>query len=100
MLISLERTGGVAGLTMAASVDTATLPAEEATSWESMVSQLDWSALRRAAPPAPGARDLFEYELTVRLPSGVVEQATLTQPGLTPPARQLIETLMARAAPC
>jgi hypothetical protein len=99
MRISLTRAGGVTGLTMAATLDTATLPAEEARSLESLVTGLDWSALQERSAPPPGARDLFEYELSVELAPGRREQVSLSEPRLPAAARPLIDALMARATP-
>jgi hypothetical protein len=58
--LELERSGGLAGRTVRWSLDTTTLPGEEATA----VADLAAHAATWGRPPAPGA-DRFHYRLRV-----------------------------------
>ena len=62
MRISFERTGGVAGVRLACTIDTATLAPAEGARLEHLVARARLEALPPAAPPEP---DRFEYRLEV-----------------------------------
>lgn len=60
MRLELERSGGLAGRTVRWSLDTDTLPREEAAAVAALAAQADaW-----AGPPAPG-NDRFAYRLRI-----------------------------------
>jgi len=63
MRVEFRRSGGMAGIDMTASVDTAELPVEQAEVAAALMSP-------GSVPPSPaaaaGAPDRFSYELTVR----------------------------------
>lgn len=72
MQLYFERSGGFMGLRLAAAVDTAELPAEEAEEWQQSIDAADFFNL----PPGPegeggeklqaaGGADAFIYKLTV-----------------------------------
>ncbi len=66
MHIRLEMEGGIAhfpGLARPFTVDTATLPAEEAAQAVKMVTALGGG--EKGKPPAPGAADMRAYTLTI-----------------------------------
>lgn len=93
MRIAFERSGGMAGLVLAATVEADALPpglAEQATG-------LDWSSLPAQAP-APTRSDGFTYRLEVTRSGGGSTQVVLGEP---PPAelRPLLDELLARARP-
>lgn len=57
----MVRTGGIAGVKLVSTLDTAELPAREAGQVETALDELD----RRAAPAPPAWSDSVQYELTV-----------------------------------
>lgn len=87
--IEFERSGGFAGLVLAASVDADALPPG--------VADLDWGALPTAAPE-PVRSDGFTYRLAVTHVSGETQSVVLGEP---PPAevRPLLDELVRRARP-
>ncbi len=92
--IELARSGGVAGITLRSSLDTAELPAEEARVLEALVDELDLSEL-----PGPGGRpgavDRFQYDLTITR-GGRRHMVSVGEKELTPPLRRLVDEVMAR----
>jgi hypothetical protein len=65
MRISFKRSGGFAGLTLAADLDTASLPLNEAHKVQRMVEEAGFFDLPASIPaPAQGA-DAFQYVVTV-----------------------------------
>jgi hypothetical protein len=91
--ISVERSGGVAGLTLAASVEADALPAPLADT----AARLDWGAL--SAPTAPGRPDAFSYRFDVEHPGGERSQVVLGDSAVPEEVRPLLDELMARARP-
>ena len=68
MVIEFERTGGVAGIRLATTVDTATLSSDEAVRAQQLVDDASFFALpARLTTAKPGA-DRFHYRITVRSP--------------------------------
>jgi hypothetical protein len=67
MRISFERTGGVAGVRLACTLDTTALAPAEAARLEHLVDRAGLAALPPAAlpPAAPPEPDRFEYRLEV-----------------------------------
>ena len=63
--IDFQRSGGFAGLTFGTSVDTASLPPEEARQIEDMVQQADFFALPQTVSGPPVGADRFQYDITV-----------------------------------
>jgi len=68
MHIEFERSGGVAGIRLATTVDTDTLSADEAAGVRTLVDDADFFNLPgRLTTSSPGA-DRFAYRITVRSP--------------------------------
>lgn len=64
--VDLVRSGGFAGMTVHACVDSATLPAGEASELAALLDRLDMADLtERATRPTRGA-DRFQYDLTIQ----------------------------------
>lgn len=89
MRLELERSGGFAGRTVRWSLDTGTLPSEEAAA----VADLAAHAASWGGPPAPGS-DRFAYRLRVLDGPSPVD-VSFGEPG-PPAARPLLDRLRAR----
>jgi hypothetical protein len=99
MRIHFERTGGFAGMRIAATVDTESLPPEEARELHQLVADASFFDLPPVmTAPTPGA-DQFQYKLTVeakgRQHTVEVGDATVVET-LWPLLRRL--TVLARSA--
>jgi len=68
--IELDRSGGVAGISLHAKVDTTTLPPEQGREFAELVGRVDFATLAdqtRSTRSAPGpSADRFHYDLTVQ----------------------------------
>jgi len=92
MRISLERTGGFAGITKKTTVDTAELPANEAKTLPQLVEAADLFRLpERITSPNPQS-DRFQYKLTVE-DNGKQHTVTVSEAALPGTLRPLIEWL-------
>jgi hypothetical protein len=98
MRIEFERTGGFAGMRVAATIDTETLPPDEARAVREMVGAARFFDLpAKITSPTPGA-DQFQYRLTVEAEGRkhTVEVGDASAPeALQPLLRRL--TLLARS---
>ncbi len=65
MRISLERTGGFAGMTRNTTVDTASLPSHQANQLPSLLEAADFFNLPTDIETPANQRDRFQYRLTV-----------------------------------
>jgi hypothetical protein len=98
MRIQIQRDGGFGyfpGLAMPVTVDTATLPPDEAELLERLVRQADIARLGAsvAAPPV-GAADIRSYTVTVD--DGVLsESVTVTEPVADAALQSLIDRVLA-----
>jgi hypothetical protein len=92
--IQLERSGGFAGISRRASVDTSKLPPEEAARIADMVGRVDFGALAATATGPPRAPDRFQYDLDVRQ-GGQHHRLTLGERAVTPELRALVDHLLA-----
>jgi hypothetical protein len=90
--VELVRSGGLAGVTIRASLDTDELPPAVATKAEAAIDALDWDA----APTAAGWADGFQYELTVSR-GDAQRSKTLQEHELPDDARPLLDALLSRA---
>ena len=61
MRVQVTRRGGIAGIALQATIDTAELPGDDATRAESALRDLPWDR----PPPKPGLPDQFRYELAI-----------------------------------
>lgn len=99
MHVEFERSGGFAGLRLRATVDTESLPAEEARELEEMVEAADLFNLPPAiATPTPGA-DRFNYKLTVT-DEGRQHAVEVSEPSVPTKLQPLLQRLakIARSA--
>jgi hypothetical protein len=94
--VHFVQTGGFAGLTMVADVDTDHLPAPEATSFEAKVDAA--LAEPAAAPPGPNVRDDQQYEVTVTRGS-TSRVLRAADPNLPPALGALVAELRSKAQP-
>jgi hypothetical protein len=93
MRIHFEQSGGfAAGIRRpTVTIDTATLPPDEAKTWHDLVSAANFFNLPATTPPGP-ARDAFSYQITVE--SEGKKHTIRTQGGSVPGALSpLIERL-------
>jgi hypothetical protein len=98
MRIEFQQSGGVAGIRRPVlTIDTASLPAEEAQRWHDLVDAADFFNLASAGPPA-AARDAFSYRITVDL-DGHTHTIQAHAGGATPALHTLIEHLRQAALP-
>ena len=67
MRIYFERSGGMMGKPMTATVDTKTLPSDEAKSWREMVLDSSFFALPETVAAEPEGRDQFQYKVVVEV---------------------------------
>jgi hypothetical protein len=96
MRIHFERVGGFAGIRLRADVDTDTLPAEEAKSWQALVEKAQLGQIHQSSGADSPIRDAFEYWLTVE-DGGKRSQVRMSEDTLPPSAMPLIERLVALA---
>jgi hypothetical protein len=94
--IDFERSGGFAGMTLGTSVDTASLPPDEAREIEELLQKVDFDALRGRPPRAARGADRFQYSLTANV-KGVRQSVSISEGDLTPELRVLVERLTAIA---
>lgn len=94
MRIEFIRSGGIAGVTLKASVDTGKLPPAQGAELERLVRAIDFGRLPRR-PSGPGA-DRFQYDLTIL--DGKRRQAVSFNEGqLTAEVRPLVNRLVEMA---
>ena len=96
MKISYERSGGFAGLTLSAQVDTASLGAAEREDWEALVRSASFFSLPGKIGDVGRLRDPFQYLLQVES-DGRIHRVEITG---APPAgalASLISRLQASA---
>jgi hypothetical protein len=91
--IDLVRSGGFAGISQRASVDTDKLPPAEAARIAELVRGVDFDALAKLATGPPRAPDRFQYDLDVH-PGGRHHQLTLGERAVPPELRALIDHLL------
>ena len=96
--VELARSGGLAGLTMAAAVDVDDLPAETAGSVRGALDRVDLAALAAAPPTTPSGADRFQYDLTVTRGDDR-RSVTLHESQVPPELRPVLEALMPLAQP-
>jgi hypothetical protein len=94
--IDLERSGGFAGTSLKASVDTSRLPADEAGTIAGLVDRVDFDALAAGTGAPARAPDRFQYDLVVR--RGKRRHAlSLGESQVPPELRPLLDHLVALA---
>ena len=65
MRIQFERSGGFAGMRLAATIDTAKLPAEQAGALQGSITAARFFDLPAKIPAPPHAADQFQYIVTI-----------------------------------
>ena len=100
----LTRSGGLAGLSMVASVDLDDLPPATAEQVRAALAEVDFDrppasavAGEQAGPAWPGAADTYQYDLEVT--DGGKRSITVHEPVSSPELQALIDVLLPRAAP-
>lgn len=95
--VRLTRSGGLAGLSMVASVDLDDLPAAKAKKVRSALEGMDFETpKRRRSAPAP-VPDGFQYDLVVD--DGQKRSVTMRDPVVSPELKTLLEVLLPLAEP-
>ncbi|MFN2608479.1 MAG: protealysin inhibitor emfourin [Acidimicrobiales bacterium] len=95
--IDFARSGGLAGLTMGASVDTDSLPPDVAATVNGALGKVDLGALAGRGGQPSGA-DRFQYDLRVSGDAGS-HSITLQESEVPGELRPLIDALMPLASP-
>ena len=93
--IRLTRSGGLAGISMVASVDVDELPEATARRVSAALDDVDFDA--PPAPSIPGAADTHQYDLVVI--DGGRRSLTAHDPFLSPGLRALLDVLLPLAEP-
>lgn len=94
MQVNLVRSGGIAGLTLVASVDSAELPVDQ----QDVVSRLLTEDLRGPGVSRPGSGDQFSYELEIHHGDTTVRRHW-AEPEVHGSVRPLLASLTSRAKP-
>ena len=97
--IDFVRSGGLAGLSLVASVDASTLEPEAAAAVHDALDRVDLGALSRQARRAPSGPDRFQYDLTVTTDDGGSQTVTLEEAEVPAELRPLIDALVPLARP-
>ncbi|WP_017651971.1 protealysin inhibitor emfourin [Fortiea contorta] len=92
MRISFQRTGGFAGITKTTTLDTATLPPNEAEVLPRLVEAADLFKLPAQITSAQPQSDRFQYKLTVE-DQGKQHTVTVSEAAMPGTLRPLIEWL-------
>ena len=94
--IEVTRSGGFAGIPLHASVDTGTLPPDEAHEIAALVDRVDFAGLtHRPAPPAQGP-DRFHYDIAVEHGS-TRHEVSLPETAVPADLKALLDRVVARA---
>ena len=99
----LTRSGGLAGLSMVASVDLDDLPPATARQVRAALAEVDFDpppapeVTGERAPAWPGAADTYQYDLEVT--QGRKRSITVHEPVSSPELRALFDVLMPLARP-
>lgn len=96
MQVTLERSGGFAGLTTTKVFDTDTLPANEANQLRQLVDASDFFRLPAKIPSKGYQADRFQYDITVE-DNGKQHAVSVGEQALPGTLRPLIEWMMATA---
>ncbi len=99
MQIDYERTGGFAGIRLAAKIDTATLPADQARALQDAIEAAHFFDLPAKMPSPPQMADQFQYHVAIA--AGSKQHTIDVGEGSASPALQNVLqqlTQLARAA--
>jgi hypothetical protein len=94
MKINFERSGGFAGMLTTVSVDTSSLPSEQAAQIQNMVEDANFFNLSSAPPPPKrGPADYFKYKITLEAEDGRKHTVECTDIAMQPSIKPLIDFL-------
>jgi hypothetical protein len=96
MRISFERSGGFAGMIMSTTVDTANLPANEASQLQQLVEVADFFNLATVISSPNAQYDRFQYRVTVE-DNDKQHTVTVSESGIPATLAPLIDWLTAAA---
>lgn len=94
MKVTFVRSGGITGLKMVATVDSADLPADQ----QGVVSTLLTQDLRGSGASPPGGADQFSYQLEIQQGDRTV-QRSWAEPEVDETVRPLLAALTRQARP-
>jgi len=94
MKIYFERSGGFTGILRSLSVDTSSLPSDQAGQIQNMVEKANFFNLSPAQPQSkPGSADYFTYKITVEAEDGRTHSVECTDIAMQPSIKPLIDFL-------
>jgi hypothetical protein len=98
MRIDFERTGGFANVRLAASIDTATLPPDQAATLHRLIDEAHFFDLPAKFPSPPNVADQFNYRVTIE-DAGKKHTVEVSETSTSPVLQALLQqlTLLARA---
>lgn len=96
MRIHFERSGGFAGVTLTADVDSAQLPTAEADSLSELVDQADFFNLPKKPKASSQGADQFQYKIRAETPSKSHE-IQVGDGNVPPKLKPLIDRLLAES---
>ncbi|MGA2517832.1 MAG: protealysin inhibitor emfourin [Thermodesulfobacteriota bacterium] len=94
--ISVERTGGFAGMVMRTAVDKKDLAPDEALKLHQLIEEADFFNLPREIMPPSRSRDRFQYKLTVE-ENGRQHTVRVSEEAMPEKLKPLVKWLMERA---
>jgi hypothetical protein len=97
MHVTIQRTGGFAGIPVIKSIDAASLSASEIDDLEQMIESARFFALP-ALIPSKSQPDRFEYQITVEQ-NGKKHSVTAAEPALPPELKPLVDWMMGVGRP-
>ena len=99
MRINFERSGGFAGITLAATIDTATLPADQTSALQRLIDDAHFFNLPAKIPAPPQAADQFQYHVTIEA-AGKRHTVDVGEGSASPALQELLQELtsLARSA--
>lgn len=95
MKIHFERTGGLAGMVSSTTVDTNSLPSDEARKVEDLVQQANIpnTSPKPGNPSKQGAADYFTYKITIESQEGTKHTVECTDVAMHPSIKPLLDYL-------
>ena len=99
MRIDYERTGGFAGMRLAAQIDTAALPADQARALQDSIEAAHFFDLPARIPAAPEVADQFHYHVAMEA-EGKQHTVDVGEASASPALQELLQqlTVLARSA--
>jgi hypothetical protein len=99
MRIDYERTGGFAGIRLAARIDTATLPTDQARALHDSIEAAHFFELPARIPAAPQVADQFHYHVAIDA-EGKRHAVDVGETSASPALQEVLQqlTALARAA--